>query len=264
MTQTPPCPYCGASSYRLREKRWLTCQECGHEFDVRYDVCPACGHLNRIDAITCSRCQGRLRKDSVDQIIEVRGKDRKRWTGERVTVAVAQKKQEEEFSRQRMEAFWAEDQARREALARAMAEQRQRERRLLRIVVLVGTILVLGLAIAAVIMTKLLRSPLQPEDQVIAPPITLVHRRSLPDLAGAFLAHLAGSSFHQALVQAARPSGHHPPSLAWLPASTDDQYAPLTARCCPQGQDGPFQVPSPHRSLAPAAGSLQATGRARA
>jgi hypothetical protein len=256
MTQAPPCPYCGASSYRLREKRWLTCQECGHEFDVRYDVCPACGHLNRIDAITCGRCQRRLRKDSVDQIIEARGKDRKHWTEERVTVAVAQKKTEEEISRQRMEAFWAEDQARREALARAVAEQRQRERRLLRIVILAGIVLVLALAIAAVIMTRLLRPPPQPEGEVTVPPIALVHRRPHFDL--------AGGSLHRALVQAGPLSGHYIPSPAWLSASTGDQCAPLTARCCLQAQGGPFQVPSPYRSLALAARSPQATERARA
>ena len=50
MAQAPPCPHCGASSYQLRDKRWLLCKSCGQEFDLQQHLCPGrqvCGECMR-------------------------------------------------------------------------------------------------------------------------------------------------------------------------------------------------------------------------
>jgi len=131
MAQAPPCPYCGASSYQLREKRWLLCKACGQEFDLQRDLCPVCKHLNQAGAQACGNCGAALREDKVDRLITERSKGLLDWREERTRIGVAQKKEEEEASRRRMEAYWADDRARREAAARARAKQREKEKRAL-------------------------------------------------------------------------------------------------------------------------------------
>jgi len=170
MAQAPPCPYCGASSYQLQDRRWLVCKECGHEFDTDRDLCTACGHLNRAKVTTCSRCQARLRTDVVDQIIEVQARSRAQWRAERAAIAADQKRKEEESSQRRMEAFWAEDRARREAVARAAAESQQRERKLLLTVGIVSVILILCLIAAAFIVKWVAQQPSGQDDELTAAP----------------------------------------------------------------------------------------------
>jgi hypothetical protein len=153
MAQAPPCPYCGASSYQLREKRWLLCKACGQEFDLQRDLCPVCKHLNQTGAQACGNCGAALREDKVDRLIAERGKDLLDWREERTKVGVAQKKAEEEASRQRMEAYWADDRARREAAARARAEQREKEKKVLIAVGIVAAIIIIALVVVAVLMS---------------------------------------------------------------------------------------------------------------
>jgi hypothetical protein len=54
-----------------------------------------------------------------------------------------------------MQAYWAEEQKRRENTARALAERQQRERRTLSIVGIVGLLLILALIAAAILYTRL-------------------------------------------------------------------------------------------------------------
>lgn len=151
MSQIPLCPYCGATEYRRISEWRLVCNRCGHEFDVRRDVCPVCGVLNRDDVLACYKCSTRLRRDSVEYLIEVRARPPDWWREERAVMAAIHKRREEEASRRRMEAYWAEEQARREALARAQAKVREQERRMLLIAAGVsGGIILLVVAITII------------------------------------------------------------------------------------------------------------------
>jgi hypothetical protein len=158
MADAPPCPYCEASSYRLRDERWLVCQACGHEFDLRRDLCPACGRLNRADDRRCAFCDAPLRQDVVDRVIRERGKDRNAWTRTRLAVDVSGKEADQQASQQRMEAYWAEERAMRAARAEAMASQRVRERRTLIVVGVLGALIVLALVVLA-LLTSLGETP---------------------------------------------------------------------------------------------------------
>jgi hypothetical protein len=153
MAQAPPCPYCGASSYQLREKRWLLCTACGHEFDVQRDLCLVCKHLNQASAQVCGNCGAALREDKVDRLITDRSKGLLDWRAQRTQVGVAQKKEEEEASRQRMEAYWADDRARREAAAQARAERRARERKVLWAVGIVVALIVIVLVVVVILLS---------------------------------------------------------------------------------------------------------------
>jgi len=154
MAQAPPCPYCGASSYTLRERRWLTCTSCGQEFDARTDVCTRCGRLNSAEARVCAYCASPLPKDEVDRIIEERSRDRTEWTQERTQIAAQQKRAEEEASRRRMEAYWEAESARRAAVAQAAAEQSQRQRRLLILVGVLTALFVLCLIALSLVFSQ--------------------------------------------------------------------------------------------------------------
>ena len=154
MADAPPCPYCQASSYRLRDERWLVCQECGHEFDVQRDVCLACGHLNRADSKRCAACSAPLRQDVVDRVIRDRGRDRQAWVEARLAVDASQVERDRQASQQRMEAYWAEERALRAAQAEARARQRARERNVMIVLGILGVLLILAL-----VLLTLLTSP---------------------------------------------------------------------------------------------------------
>jgi predicted nucleic acid-binding Zn ribbon protein len=154
MAQAPPCPYCGALEYKLIDERWLACKGCGHEFDIQHDLCPSCGYLNPAAATTCGHCQSGLRKDPVDRMFETLAKGRAQWHEERLGTSLVQKKRDVAASEQRMAAFLAEDQERRETIARALAESRKRERRAMLIIGIIGVVVVVALATATFILMK--------------------------------------------------------------------------------------------------------------
>ena len=153
MAQPPPCPYCDALSYRLRDSRWLVCDQCAHEFDLEHDLCRACGRLNRAEVDSCAHCQAPLRQDTVDQLIVERSKGRLDWREERTKVALEQKKEDAEAAQRQLEAFQAEDRARREASARARTEQRKKEKRALIVVGVVVAVLVVCLIAIAILLS---------------------------------------------------------------------------------------------------------------
>ena len=151
MTGPPPCPYCEASSYRLRDERWLVCQECGHEFDLRRDLCPACGRLNRADTKRCASCSSPLRQDVIERVIRERGRDRQAWVETRLSVDASQVERDQRASQQRMEAYWAEERALRAAQAEARARQRARERNTLIVLGVLGVLSILALVLLALL-----------------------------------------------------------------------------------------------------------------
>ena len=154
MAQAPPCPYCDATSYKLQERRWLLCTACETQFDVQTDVCRACGRLNKADAANCAYCQAKLPRSPVEHLIEARTKDRLGWHQERTEVSVRQKVDEERASRERMEAYWAEEHARREAAALATMRRRDRERKTLIVVGVISAILILTLLAVALALSQ--------------------------------------------------------------------------------------------------------------
>ena len=154
MTGPPPCPYCEASSYRLRDERWLVCQECGHEFDVRRDLCPACERLNRADTKRCASCGSPLRQDVVDRVIRERGRDRQAWIEARLSVDASQVERDQRASQQRMEAYWGEERALRAAQAEARARQQARERNTLIVLGVLGVLSILALVLLALLMSS--------------------------------------------------------------------------------------------------------------
>ena len=151
MAQAPPCPYCGGTSYKRREQRWLICQGCSHEFDLQRELCRSCGHLNSSGLTHCANCQAPLDADDVDKLISERSKDRLAWRAERAAAGVAQKAEEDVASQRRMEAYWADDRARREAQAQIRAEQALRERKVLAIVVVISVVLILLVIVLTVL-----------------------------------------------------------------------------------------------------------------
>jgi hypothetical protein len=67
---------------------------------------------------------------------------------------VRQKGQEEAASQKRMDEFWAQDHARREAASRAALEQRRRERKVLLVVVFISILVILALLVLAFVVAQ--------------------------------------------------------------------------------------------------------------
>lgn len=155
MAQAPPCPNCGGTSYQLEDRRWLTCSGCGKQYDVQTDVCRACGRLNEVDAKHCAYCQAELPRDPVSRLIETRTMDRLDWRQQQTETGVRQKDDEERASRARMEAYWAQEQARREAASRATLRRKEREKKVLIVVGVIAVLLILCMVAAGIVLSQL-------------------------------------------------------------------------------------------------------------
>ena len=145
-----PVPECRAD-LELRDDR-LVCTGCEHQFEIAHDVCRACGQVNKSEATLCFKCQAPLPRDTVDKIINDRIKSRDQWQEHRLDVAREHKQREAEASQRRMEAFWAEEKARKAEVARRLAEKREKEKRTMLVVGIVAAVAVLALVVAAIIM----------------------------------------------------------------------------------------------------------------
>ncbi len=142
MAQSPPCPYCGASSFRFRDQHWLVCTACEREFNLERDLCRQCGWISRAEAQFCEHCDTPLRRDLVDRLISVRSKDRRAWRKLYGEMAMQGKQEDIQASENRMQTYLAEDRARREAQAQARAAQRIRERRALIVISVIAAVLI--------------------------------------------------------------------------------------------------------------------------
>ena len=154
MSQAPPCPYCGASTFRFRDERWLVCAACEHEFDLQRDLCRRCGWLSRAETRFCEHCDAPLPRDPVDKLISVRSKDRRAWRARYHEIGMIGKQDDIDSSEARMQVYLAEDRERRAAQAHARAAQRVRERRTM-IVVGVFAALAIGLLLALALLGPL-------------------------------------------------------------------------------------------------------------
>ncbi len=148
MTQSPPCPYCQNTSYRRVGQQRLVCTACEHEFDIEHNLCRACGHLNKDGVARCAHCQAELNPDTIGRIIGDRTKPRERWQKERLKIAREQRKREAQIAEKQMAEYWAEEEARRQALARRLAEKQERDRRMM---IAVGIVAAVVLALILII-----------------------------------------------------------------------------------------------------------------
>ncbi|MBN1642960.1 MAG: hypothetical protein JXA09_17115, partial [Anaerolineae bacterium] len=170
VSQTPPCPYCGASSFRFRDERWLVCTACEREFDLQRDLCRRCGWINQAEARYCTHCDAPLPRDPVDRLIAERSKDQRAWRRLYGELGLQGKQGDIHASKERMQAFLAEDRARREAQAHARAAQRVREQR---------TLIVAGVIAAILIALLLALALLGPLSDLLSP-VSALPRAALP------------------------------------------------------------------------------------
>jgi predicted amidophosphoribosyltransferase len=122
---TGQCPYCGF----INEAEAGFCANCGE--DIAWE-CAVCGKANPAGARYCQGCGRNL--DQVDRIVRERLRTATEWRERRVVGVRETKEKEELGSRRRMAVFWEKERARQEAIQRALAEQRARERKMLMIV----------------------------------------------------------------------------------------------------------------------------------
>ncbi len=151
----PPCPYCNGETYRRLDERWLVCQACDHEFDLRQDLCRRCGRLNQADAVECAYCRSPLpKKDLASQVIDVRSKSRRDWLAGRSETDKAQKLEDQEASQRRMEAYWAEEHERQKRLAADLALRREQERRMALVAGGIALLVVIAIVIVAIVLAS--------------------------------------------------------------------------------------------------------------
>jgi predicted amidophosphoribosyltransferase len=151
------CPNCGGAQLEaVGENEWL-CWHCGGKVVLVLGQCPYCGFVNEAGIGFCANCgediawecavcrkanpagakfcQGCGRDlDQAARIVKERLRTTAEWR-ERRLVGVRETREREELdSRRRMAVFWEKERARQEAIQRALAEQKARERKMLMIV----------------------------------------------------------------------------------------------------------------------------------
>lgn len=133
------CPYCGL----LNEAKAGFCVNCGA--DIAWE-CAVCGKANPARARYCQGCGRNL--DQVDRIVRERLRTAAEWRERRVVSVRETKEKEELDSQRRMAVFWEKERARQEAIQRALAEQRARERKML---VIVGGLMAFLVVVAVIV-----------------------------------------------------------------------------------------------------------------
>ncbi|NIO71124.1 MAG: hypothetical protein GTN71_19340 [Anaerolineae bacterium] len=150
------CSCCGGAEFEAVGENELLCWYCGGRATLTAGQCPSCGFINEAEAGSCVNCgkdiawecavcgkvnsagagycQGCGRSlDQVDRIVKERLRTAVEWREGRVAGVRETKEKEELDSRRRMAVFWEKERARQEAIQRALAEQRARERKMLMI-----------------------------------------------------------------------------------------------------------------------------------
>jgi hypothetical protein len=165
------CPNCGGSEFEaVGENEWL-CWYCGGRVTLAAGQCPYCGFVNEVELGFCANCgediawecaicgkvnpagarycQGCGRNlDQVERIVRERLRTTAEWRERRVVGVREMKEKEELDSQRRMAVFQEKERARQEAIRRALAEQRARERKMLMIV---GGLMAFFILVAAII-----------------------------------------------------------------------------------------------------------------
>lgn len=119
------CPYCGF----VNEPGAGFCANCGE--DIAWE-CAVCGEANPAGTRYCQGCGRTI--DQVERIVKERLRTTAEWRERRVVGVREVKEKEEMDSQRRMTIFWEKERARQEAVRRALAEQRARERKMLMLV----------------------------------------------------------------------------------------------------------------------------------
>jgi len=150
------CPCCGGAEFEAVGENELLCWYCGGRVTLTAGQCPSCGFINEAEAGSCVNCGediawecavcGKVNSagarycrgcgrslDQVDRIVKERLRTAVEWREGRVAGVRETKEKEELDSRRRMAVFWEKERARQEAIQRALAEQRARERKMLMI-----------------------------------------------------------------------------------------------------------------------------------
>ena len=152
------CPCCGGAEFETVGENELLCWYCGGRVTLTAGQCPFCGFINKAEAGFCANCgedivwecavcgkanpagvrycQGCGRSvDQVDKMMGERLRTDAEWRERRVAGVQEMKEKEELDSRRRMAAFWEKERARQEKIRQALAEQRERERKMLMVVI---------------------------------------------------------------------------------------------------------------------------------
>jgi ribosomal protein L37AE/L43A len=152
MTQGLTCPHCGGQAFTDYGDGLVACQRCYTQFDLNQQQCPQCGSLLAEGIFVCEACGHDLRGDVARQTIEQRLMTPDDVRRARHPVVRQVRAKEEEGSRQRLEAWWDEENKRRAAERQAQLARQSRERRfvvtaLIITVVILLTIVLIGLLV---------------------------------------------------------------------------------------------------------------------
>jgi ribosomal protein L40E len=165
------CPCCGGAEFETVGENELLCWHCGGRVTLTAGQCPFCGFINEAEAGFCANCgedivwecavcgkanpagarycQGCGRSvDQVDKMMGERLRTDAEWRERRVAGVREMKEKEELDSRRRMAAFWEKERAQQEKIRQALAEQRERERKML--VIVIGLMVLFFVAVIAV------------------------------------------------------------------------------------------------------------------
>lgn len=166
LLQSLHCTQCGASPLGDNGDGTVSCSYCGTKFAHPERVCPQCGAVNEQDTRQCVSCGQRLREPCVRcgtlnwvhashcrscgallNVLEHIAARRAETTAERLhrfqAGMPALKQEAERASQARLDAMWAKERARMEALAQARAEQQRQER-------LIWTLAAVGIGIVLI------------------------------------------------------------------------------------------------------------------
>ena len=172
------CSQCGGAPLKDNGDGTVACPFCGSMFVHPERVCPRCETVNPTDARVCVSCGEKLREscvrcgalnpvqasycrecgaalDLLEHIAARRALTDANRLQQIQSEATRVKEETERASQERMSAFWAQEQARLAALAKAKAEQ-QRQERLIWILT-TSAVVILVIVLLALGLTTLLR-----------------------------------------------------------------------------------------------------------
>jgi predicted amidophosphoribosyltransferase len=168
------CPCCGGAEFEVFGEKELLCWYCGSRVTLVTGQCPYCGFINETEAGFCAHCGqdiawecavcGKVNPagarycqacgrdlDQIDRIMKERLRTAAEWRERRVVGVREAKEREELGSQRRMAVFWEQERVRQEAIQQALAEQRERERKMLVITVgLMALLIVVAIVVSIV------------------------------------------------------------------------------------------------------------------
>jgi CHASE3 domain sensor protein len=133
------------------QKGELKCTYCGSTFTGIPLVCPSCGWINNIEAEDCPECGEPL--TIIAQVIRRGGTAGGPQWMERVQSQLGELRSAEDRASQiRLQALKEIDQTREEAIADQKAAQSKADRTLYTVVVIIGTLIILGIIMVWIVL----------------------------------------------------------------------------------------------------------------